>query len=210
MWLGPAPWTPYNPKRCIYDFRWFWDYSGGKMTDWGAHHLDITQWGLGKDDSGPIAVQGEMICGPDSMYETPTWHRLEYTYKVDGDKIPVICGGESQGGIKFYGTKGWVHVSRGFLKTFPAELANEKIGPNDIRLYKSPGHREDFLRCIVSRERPICDVEIGHRSVCVCHIGNIALRTGRALRWDPEAERFIGDEDANRWLSKPMRAPWHL
>jgi predicted dehydrogenase len=210
MWLGPVPWTPYNPQRCIYNFRWFWDYSGGKMTDWGAHHLDITQWGLGMDGSGPIAVKGQMICAPDSMYETPTWHRLEYTYEVGGKKIPVICGGEARDGIKFFGDKGWVHVNRGFLKTFPDDLVNEKIGPGDVHLFQSPGHRENFMDCVISRERPLCDVEIGYRSVSVCHIGNIALRTGRELRWDPQAEQFIGDEDANRWLNKPMRAPWHL
>ncbi|HIE50554.1 MAG TPA: Gfo/Idh/MocA family oxidoreductase [Armatimonadetes bacterium] len=205
LWLGPAPWGPYNPDRCLYNFRWFWDYSGGKMTDWGAHHNDIAQWGLGMDESGPVEIEGEGRFPTEGNYETAIWFRIEYTY---ANGVKLICG--EGHGAKFEGTDGWVHVDRGFLRAYPEDLLHEPLGPNDVHLYRSPGHHQDWLNCIRSRQRPICDVEIGHRSVTVCHLGNIAIRTGRKLRWDPVKEQFIGDPEANRWLSKPYRAPWHL
>jgi hypothetical protein len=101
-------------------------------------------------------------------------------------------------------------VDRGFLEASPPELLHEKLGPGDVHLYRSPGHHEDWLNCIQTRQRPICDVEIGYKSAVVCHLGNIAIRTGRALQWDPDRERFVNDDEANRWISRPYRAPWHL
>ena len=205
MWLGPAPWVPYNPLRCPYNFRWFWDYSGGKMTDWGAHHNDIAQWGIGADGSGPVEIEGTGRLPKDGMFETFETFHIEYTY---ANGVKLICG--EGNGAKFEGTDGWVHVDRGFLDAHPKALLDEKLGPGDVHLYESPGHHEDWLNCIRSRQRPICDVEIGYRSVSVCHLGNISMRLGRKLRWDPATESFVGDDEATRWLSRPYRAPWHL
>jgi predicted dehydrogenase len=211
LWLGPARWVRYNKLRCPYNFRWFYDYSGGKMTDWGAHHNDIAQWGNGTELSGPIEIEGTATFPTYGLYDTATTFTINYTY---ANGVKVICGGDQLDGrgegIRFYGTEGWVHVDRGLLKASPPELLQEQLGPGDVHLYRSDSHHQNWLDCIKTREKPICDVEIGHRSVSVCHLGNIAIRTGRKLHWDPERERFVGDEDLNRWLSRPMRAPWHL
>jgi predicted dehydrogenase len=206
MWLGPALWKPYTPRRCHYEFRWFYDYSGGKMTDWGAHHNDIAQWGLGMDDSGPVHIDGKATFPQDGLYDTATSFTVEYTY---ANGVKLIASSEGRG-TRFEGTDGWVHVDRGFLQTHPAELMEERPGPNDVHLYESPGHYEDWFQCVEQRRRPICDVEIGHRSATVCHLGNISMRLGRPIRWDPQTEQVIGDDEAARWVGRPMRAPWHL
>lgn len=205
MYLGPAPWVPFNPDRFLGNFRWFYDYSGGKMTDWGAHHNDIAQWGLGMDDSGPVEIEGQGRFPTSGNFDTAIWFHIEYTY---ANGVKLICG--EGHGVRFEGTDGWVHVDRGFLEANPPELLQEKLGPTDVHLYESPGHHQDWLDCIRTRQRPLCDVEIGHRSVTVCHLGNIAIRLGRKLRWDPVQEKFPDDPEANRWLHRPYRAPWHL
>ena len=206
MWLGPAPWVPYNPLRCHYNFRWFWDYSGGKMTDWGHHHNDIAQWGLNVDGSGPVSAEGWGKFPTDGFYQTPT--SFEVTFKY-ADDTALISGSHGRG-IKFEGPDGWVHVDRGFLETHPRELKDEEMGPGDVHLYESPGHHQDWLNCIKTRQRPICDVAVGATSIIVCHLANIAIRTGRKLEWDPANQCFVGDEGASRWIGKPYRAPWHL
>jgi predicted dehydrogenase len=201
MWLGPAPWAPYNEERCSGNYGGGWrlcrDYSGGMMTDWGAHHFDIAQWGLGMDDSGPVEIHP-----PDGK----NYKRLTYIY---ANGIPMTHG-DGGAGILFTGTKGTVEVTRGWFKTNPPEIAKEPLGPNDIRLYHSRGHMADWFQCVKTRRRPICDVEVGCRSVTVCHLGNIAYWLGRSLKWDPVKEEIIGDEEASRWLDRPMRAPWRL
>jgi len=206
MWLGPAPWVPYNKLRCHYNFRWFYDYSGGILTDWGHHHNDIAQWGLDMDGSGPVKIEGWGKFPTDGLYDTVNAFEITCTY-ADGTKLVTASTGH---GVKFDGPDGWVHVDRGFLETFPAELKDEELGPGDVRLLSGRGHHDNWLDCIKTRERPICDIEIGASSVIVCHLENIAIRTGRSLEWDPGSHRFVNDEGANRWISKPCRAPWHL
>ncbi len=207
FWLGPAPYVPYTANRCHYQFRWFWDYSGGKMTDWGAHHNDIAQWGIGTDDSGPVKVKGNGVFHEQGPHDVPGTFDVEYTY---GNGVELDCHAEGENGVKFTGSDGWVFVSRSRIEASDPELLKTRFTASDERLYTSRDHHENWLDCIVSRERPICDVEIGHRSVTICHLGNIAMQLGRELSWDPIAERFIGDDQANRLTSKPMRAPWHL
>jgi len=204
LWLGPAPAVPFNSLRHPYNFRWFWDYSGGKITDWGAHHNDIVQWGFGMDGTGPVEIEGTGTFPAKGLFQTAMTFSVTYTY-ANGQK--AICSTEGRG-VKFVGTDGWVHVDRGFLQTEPAELKNEPIGADHVQLYRSRNHRDDWLDCIESRQKPICDVEIGAGSVAVCHLNNIALRTGRKLRWDPERGCFPDDAEANRWVDKPFRAPW--
>ncbi len=206
MWLGPVSWRPYNRLRCHFNFRWFWDTGGGMMTDWGHHHNDIAQWGIGADGSGPVEISGTGTFPAEGLYECPT--QFEATYKY-ANGVALITATRDRG-ARFEGSDGWVHVDRGFLDAHPKELLKETLGPEDVHLYRSPGHHQDWLNCIKTRRRPICDVEIGHRSVSVCHLGNIAIRTGRTIHWDPAAERVTNDADLNRWLGKPYRPPWHL
>jgi predicted dehydrogenase len=210
MWLGPAPQRPYNEKRVHYFFRFFWDYSGGQMTNFGAHHLDIAQWALGMDNSGPIATEGTREFHPEQWHEVTEKCRVTHTY---AGGIKVIVGQQHDDipvGATFVGTRGKLFVNRGKLTTEPKELAEYELKDGDVRLYESGNHHENFLACIKSRELPICDVEIGHRSATVCHLGNIAIRLGRKLNWDPGQEQFVGDDEANMWLSRPYRSPWVL
>jgi predicted dehydrogenase len=197
MWLGPAPWRPFN--RGLHPFTWrrYRDYSGGTMTDWGAHHFDIAQWALDMDNSGPVEVRPPG--GSDTF--------LTYTY-ANG----VVMHRTSQGpGVTFFGPAGKIEVDRGLLRSDPPRIIEEPLTGSDVRLYDSRGnHKSNWIQCIRSRRRPIADVEIGCRSVTVCHIGNIATWLNRPLKWDPVAERFVGDDEANRWLDRPKRAPWSL
>jgi len=199
-WQGPTQWQPYNSERCSGDYGGGWrrirDYSGGLMTDWGAHHFDIVQWALGMDGSGPVEIHP-----PDGKdYKT-----LTYKY---ANGVTMQLGDVN--GILFTGTKGKVEVDRGYIKTWPDSILREPIGPNDVRLYNSPDHMQNWIDCVRSRQRPICDVEIGASSVTVCHIGNIAWWLGRPMKWDPVKREFIGDDEANRWRSHPYRRPWRL
>ena len=224
-WLGPAPWAPYNRLRCgsYYDDGWrrIRDYSGGKMTDWGAHYFDIVQWGLGMDDGGPVEIIPPPLGGREPLVmpvqrdgsgaspDDPT-RGLTFRY---ASGVEVIK--DTTSGVRFVGTEGEVHVDRGQLKAQPQSLARrlalpEPLGPDDVHLYESPGHHADWLNCIRTGRRPICDVEIGCRSATVCHLGNIALWLKRPIRWDPVGEQIIGDEYAARWLDRPKRAPYRL
>ena len=207
FWLGPAPKRPYNAKRVHYNFRFFWDYSGGQMTNWGAHHLDITQWGLGMDEGGPVSIEAKARYNKDGWYEVPEW--FEIVYKYPGD-VTVFCGQGYKGGTTFEGDKGSLHVDRGKLSSEPADLIKEKIGEGEVRLYESRDHHANWLECIQTRKLPICDVEIGHRSATVCHLGNIAVRTGRKVAWDPEKEQVVGDDEAAKMVDRPHRPPWTL
>ncbi|CAN5901913.1 Gfo/Idh/MocA family oxidoreductase [soil metagenome] len=210
FWLGPAPDRPYNEKQVHYNFRFFWPYSGGQMTNWGAHHLDIVQWALGRDDSGPVEIACESVeYHPQNLYEVPTTCTLLYTYD---DGIPVHCiqGGAPFNGTLFEGEEGTLYIDRGKLETNPKEIAEADLGAEAVRLYESRSHFGDWLECIKSREKPICDVAIGHRSATVCHLCNIAARTGRTIRWDPKAEKILGDDEAAALADYSYREPWKL
>lgn len=212
MWLGQAPDRPYNSilsPRGIHSFfpnwRSFREYSGGGMTDFGAHHFDIAQWGLGMDESGPVEIV------PPADPHTGIGVKFRYANGVE-----VIHGrykdpeGMERGGISFVGDKGSVYVDRGQLKSWPGNIVTEPLGASEKPLYKSPGHHEDWLNCIKTRKRPICDVEIGARSVTVCHLGNLAYWHGRTLKWDPANWRFVNDHEADKWLDRERRGTWKL
>ena len=205
FWLGPAPMRPYNSvlsPRGVHDFfpnwRSYREYSGGGMTDWGAHHFDIAQWGLGMDDSGPV----EII--PPADPAAGTGVRYIYANGVE------MIHDSSKGGVTFIGTDGKIFVDRGKFEATPESIGQEPLGEKAIRLYASSNHQQDWLDCVRSRKRPICDVEIGCRSVTVCHLGNLAYWNHRRLKWDPKKEKFIGDKEANTWLDRPKRAPWRI
>jgi predicted dehydrogenase len=206
FWLGPAPWEPYHAKRCHYEFRFVLEYSGGQVTNWGAHHLDIAQWGLGMDDSGPVEIVGDGEFPESGLFTTATRVHFEATY-ANGVKLVCKTGGSH---TRFEGTEGWVDVKRGGLETEPASLKQQVIGADEIHLYKSNNHKGNFLDCIKSRKDPIASAEVGHRTGTLCHLGNIAMLLKRPLRWDPAAERFIGDDAANSMRWRPRRSPWTL
>jgi predicted dehydrogenase len=207
MWLGPAPKRPYNKKRVHYNFRFFWDYSGGQMTNFGHHCNDLAQWGNGTELTGPVAAEGTAEYGPPGWYEVPKTSNATLTY-ASGVRLISKTGGP--GGAEFEGTKGKILCGYSKIKSDPPELAKEPLGPNDVRLYKSTNHRANWAECIKTRKKPICDVEIGHRSVTVCHLANIAILLKRKIRWDPDKEEIVGDEEATRMLHKPYRPPWTL
>jgi len=206
LWLGPAPRVPFNRLRHPYSFRWFYDYSGGKLTDWGAHHNDIVQWALDKDGTGPVKIKGDATFPTKGLFDTAVDFEIAYTYAT-GER--AICHSESNG-VEFTGSDGTVYVERGFMKTEPACLMEDPLGPGDTSLFQNVGHQDNWLDCIKSRKKPICDVGIGAGSVILCHLCNIAIRTGRKLEWNPDACAFIGDEVANRMISRPYRAPWRI
>ena len=209
MWLGPAPLKPYHSKRVHYNFRFWWDYSGGQMTNFGAHHLDIAQWGLGRDNTGPVSAEGTAEFNPQMVHEVTEKCRIIYEYSL-GVKMTLGQGQQDIAeGTTFIGTKGRVAVSRGKLTTEPAELANASLDSAELtQLYRSDDHTKNFLDCMRTRELPICDVEIGHRSATVCHLGNLVARLGRPVKWDPETETFPGDAEAQAMTDRPYRAPW--
>ncbi len=207
FWLGPAPLRPYNSvlsPRGVHDhfpnWRNYREYSGGMMTDWGAHHFDIAQWGLGMDESGPVEIL------PPNGRDVK---RLTYRY-ANG---VVMYHGGLEGynfGVVFVGTKGKVCVDRGRFQAEPESLMNEKFDALPVQLYRSTNHYRDFVTCVRSRKKPICDVEIGARSVTVCHLGNLAYWHDRKLRWDPAKEQFLDDAEANTWLDREKRGPWKV
>jgi predicted dehydrogenase len=237
FWQGPTGPVEYVAERCFYDFRWWYDYSGGKMTDWGAHHNDIAQWALGMDESGPISVTGTGTA-PNAQPNSYTCHptfEVNYTYGngpsgAAGTRL-VCRSGPPEGwpirennnvagnGILFSGEDNkWIWVSRGTIQASDRALLDDPLPATAIRYPSVPGmgnqHMKNFLTCVRSRERPICSANVGHHSVMVCHIGVIATRffPGQTLTWDPHGEHFTGEraEAANRHLARAMRAPWRL
>ena len=205
MWLGPAPARPYNAKRVHQHFRCFWDYSGGQMTNHGHHANDLAQWGNGTELTGPISVEGRAWYEPHGWYEVPM--RSEATFEY-ANGVRLICGLGSA--ARFQGSDGEIYCGYGSLKASRAELLTQPIGPNDVHLYRSTDHHGNWAECIKSRKLPICDVEIGHRTVTLCHLANIAIRLGRKIRWDPDKEEILNDEEATRMLHRAYRAPWSL
>jgi predicted dehydrogenase len=221
LWCGPVDVVPFNNDlfrpRANPGWISFRPYSGGEMTGWGAHGLDQIQWALGMDDSGPVEIWTE---GP--KFDPPTYSKPESRGR--GEKIcrsPMIYyryangvtlkldNGNPGGGI-FVGETGKIEIFRGRVTSNPKELVEEPIRDDEIRLYASNNHMLNWLECIRTRKKPVADVEIGHRSATVCHLGNIARWVGRKLQWDPVKETFPGDDEANTYLDRPRRKPYQL
>ena len=209
LWLGPAPWAPYCAARIHWNFRWITDYSGGMLTDWGAHLIDTAQWANDTERTGPVEVEGTGKRYPSGLYDTCYEYRLRYRY-ASGVEMFVESGGVA---LRFEGTDGWIANDGwiGPLQASSKEILSSVIGPSEIHLFTCPaGEHRNFLDCVQSRKDPYFPAEIGHRCSSVMHVGNIALSLGRKLRWDPQQERFADDETANRMLSRAMREPWQL
>ena len=212
MWLGPARQRPFIPGlHNPLSWRANLDYSGGMITDWGAHHLDIVQWALGKDDSGPVAIENleSDLPPPDATFNTAANYSFEVVY-AEGTR--VFVSNKNPNGVRFIGEGGKeIFVTRGKLEMTPQELIREKIQESEINLYKSGQHERNFIDCIYSGEPTITTCEIGHRSISIAHLANIGLRLGRKqVKWDPKAERFVNDADADKLLAAPMRGKWTL
>jgi predicted dehydrogenase len=234
MWVGPAMWRPYNNDLAPHisfdgfpNWRYYSYYGGGGMTDWGAHHFDIAQWGLGMDENGPVEIYppdgGEhkvltykyasgITMTRDSQVRGPDGTGLPFTGDAYSAWLERVKSnrGRNVNGVLFEGTTGKVEVNRGYLRTWPDSLKDQVIGPNQVHLYDSRSHYQDWLDAIRKRSDPICKIEIGASSVTVCHLGNIAYVLKRPLKWDPQRQVFLGDEEANHMLSRSMRSPWHV
>ena len=208
MWLGPAPWAPYHKDRCLYTFRFGLDYSGGQTTNLGAHVIDIIQWANGTDETGPVEFEDLGSEWPsDGLFTTATKVSFRARY---ANGVEFTCKTDKTESWRLEGTDGWIDVRDDKWTSSPESLKTTVIGANEIHLYKSNDHHRNFLDCIKSRQPTAAPVEIGHRSTSICHLGNIAMRLGRKLHWDPAAERFTDSDEANQMLFKPMRSPWHL
>ncbi|UCD75973.1 MAG: Gfo/Idh/MocA family oxidoreductase [Phycisphaerales bacterium] len=207
LWLGPAPWAPYCQNRTHYNFRHNLDYSGGKLTDWGAHHIDIAQWALGTMNTGPTLVQGVGEFPRDGLWNAAINYRLNCRYD---NGVHLIVSSRHENGVKFEGDEGWIFISRGRIEAAPESLLAEEIGPDEHRLYVSTDHRQNFLDCVRSRREPVAPIEHAHRSISIAHLGNIAMLLGRSIKWDPQRERIVGDDTASRMLDRAMREPWRL
>ena len=213
FWLGPAPWRPYNAKRVHYLFRFFWDYSGGQMTNFGAHDLDITQLALGMDASGPTKISGTAEFHPEGWYEVPNKCRITYEY---ANGVKVLLGQEQsdiKSGITFIGSDGSMSVTRNKFESTPKEIVQNAVKERGIKLgfgAATDDHHLNWMECIKSGALPNADVEIGHRSATVCHLGNMAVRSGQSIQWDPAAEKVVDNEKVAAMLTRPYRKPWTL
>ncbi len=213
MWLGPAPYHDFTPGRCDGSSGHGWyqirDYSGGWITAWGAHDVDIAQWGNGADKSGPIEVEAVAEYPTTGAYNTAwKWH-AECRY-ANGVTVIYASADENPHGIRFQGDKGWVFLNREEIRADPESLLKEQFGEGDIRVPVSDDHYLNFLECIRTHATPVASVDIAHRTTTACHLVNIALARGGKVRWNPETESIVGDPEAGKLLSRTMRAPWSL
>lgn len=210
-WLGPAPYAPYSPARCHWNFRWISDYSQGQLTDWAGHHIDIAQWGMNTELSAPVEIKGNAVYpkAEDGLFDTPGSYHFECKYK-EGFTMIVADNHENKQGVLWQGSEGWIHVNRGGIETSPKSLLSTIIKPHEIHLYKSNNHRQNLLDCIRTRTQTVAPAEVAHHSIMVAHLGAIAMKLGRKVYWDNEKEKFINDTEADRYLSRAMRSPWHL
>ena len=222
MWQGQTPAVPYIKQRCHYTFRWWYEYSGGQMTDWGAHHMDIAQWGMGMQHSGPVEIDGQA-----RFPKVPNGYNVALDFEarlVYPDGLLLEVKDHGRNGVMFEGSKGRIFVNRGTIAGKPVEdLKDDPLAREQFKLYARDNlsrpsrmgkldsiinHMGNFFDCIKTRETPLSDVVSQHRSVSVCHLANISMRLGRKLKWDPQRESFVSDGEANQWLSREQRKPY--
>jgi predicted dehydrogenase len=224
MWLGQAPLVDYIKERCHGEFRWWYEYSGGKLTDWGAHHVDIGQWGIGMENTGPTKIEVEKSVLPvpysngystvDDQFNTVNSFVVKATFPND---VPLEIRDDTENGVTFEGRRGRIFVTRDRI-----DLSGDAVDA----LYKDPvserllvelrkgkqldGHMQNFLECCRDRSEPVSDVWTHHRALTTCHLANIAIRLGRTLTWDPQKEQIVGDDEANSWLSREQRKGYEV
>jgi predicted dehydrogenase len=209
LWLGPAPSVPYRGV-CHWDWRWIMDYSGGQLTDWAGHHIDIAHWGLDLDNTGPVEIEGTGVYPREGIYDVPVEYDIQCKY-ANGIEMRVANRSKLPFGMgtAWYGDEGWIYVARGNKLEASDPLILEKEIPEEGKLYYSRDHHQNFLDCVQSRETTITPAQTAHRSISVGLLCEIAMLTGKKLNWDPEKEEFTNSEIANRLLFRPFRAPWN-
>ncbi len=212
FWLGPAPQASFtedrvHPQRNYSRPGWLQieQYCRGMITGWGSHMNDIAQWGNGTEKTGPVEIEAKANFPDRGLFNVHTTFHAEGKY---ANGVRLIQGTGEPAGVRFQGDKGWIFVKRGAIDASDRAILRQKVGDDEIRLYRSTNHMKNFLECMRSRKDPAAPVELGHRSNTVCVMTHIAMRLGRKLKWDPVAERFTDDEEANRWLDYPHREPW--
>jgi predicted dehydrogenase len=209
-WLGPAPSVPYAPARVHKTWRWNYDTGGGSLMDWVGHHVDIAHWGLGLDNSGPISVEGSGEPSPHPIWNTPP--RWRVTARYAGGVTMHIAGGypDVRPGTKWIGDEGWVWIDRSGMETSPAGLVNSKIRPDEVRLPVTASHHRQFIDCAFTRGETVAPATVALRSATPGFLGNIAMRTGRTIRWDPVRQQVVGDPAAERLLSRTPASGWSI
>lgn len=227
LWLGQAPLVDYIPERCHNNFRWWYEYSGGKLTDWGAHHVDIGQWGIGMQESGPVSI--DVVAADHPVPFEKGWPTVDtgYNTAVTFDVKAMFANGVEMrirdaapelgfdNGVMFEGDKGRIFVNRGKLTGQAVDDLSSNPIPDEVLIQlrkgkRLDGHMANFIECCRDRSVPVSDVWSHHRILTTCHLANIAMRLGRSLKWDPQTEQIVGDPDANQWQSREQRRGYEV
>jgi predicted dehydrogenase len=211
MWLGPALKVPYRGVS-HWDWRWILDYSGGQLTDWAGHHIDIANWGAGLEHTGPVEITGAGVYPVEGIFNVPVEYDFLCKYAngiemrvANASRLPLGMG------TTWHGDLGWIHVDRGdIISASDPKILTEVIGANEIHLFKSENHWQNFIDCVHSGKPTIAPVEVAYRAISVALLGEIAMTTRQTIRWDPEKEEITGNTEATRLLSRPYRQPWTL
>jgi predicted dehydrogenase len=209
MWLGPAPRVDYRGV-CHWNWRWILDYSGGQLTDWAGHHIDIANWGADLEHTGPVEIEGSGVYPREGIYNVPVEYDFICKYE-NGIQMRVANQSRfAQGmGTKFIGDLGWIHVDRGGrIAASDPKILDEVIGENEVQIYKSANHYQNFVDCTRSRKETIAPIEPAYRAISVGLLGEIAMTTGQKIQWDPVKEEIINNTEATRLLDRPYRKPW--
>lgn len=221
LWLGPARWRPYNPQIAHFNFRWMMDFGGGFIRDRGNHVLSLVMWCMNADQTGPVSVEATGTPAKDSVWDVPVEMEARWEFKNPDWTLTWSQPGKQRPlpgsdklidwGAEYFGDRDSLIIVNGDGHTDTEPRAKEYKPPAyGTHIFQSPGHRENWIDCIRTRDRPVMPVDVGHRVITLPIIANISYLLGRKLNWDPIREQFIGDEEANRFLAEPYRAPWHL
>lgn len=211
MWLGPALKVPFRGVS-HWDWRWILDYSGGQLTDWSGHHIDIANWGADLEHTGPSEISGSGVYPAEGIYDVPFEYDFLCKY-ANGIEMRVANASRFPLGMgaTWYGDLGWIHVDRGNkISASDPKLLEGEIGENEIHLYQSDNHYQNFIDCVRSGKPAIAPVEVAYRAISVGLLGEIAMTTGQTIKWDPVKEEILGNPRASRLLSRPYRQPWTL
>ncbi len=209
FYCGPSKMIPYMDCRVHWSWRWHLNFGGGQLMDWIGHHNDIAHWGIGEEKGGPISVEAKNWTFPETeVYDSPVDYDVHSKYAND---IEVVISSRNPMGSKWIGENGWIHVTRGKLTASNEDWLKDDFVAGDWKPYKSPGHQRNFVECIKSREETIAPAEIGHRSITPGHIAYVSHGLGRKIKWDPKAEKVVGDDAAQEALmALPYRGDWKL
>jgi len=207
MWLGPAPWQPYCGQATGGNAWWHdYDYAIGFIAGWGAHPLDILVWGYDTHKTGPWEVEGKAFIPTEGRNDVVMHWDVHFEF-ANGVKMDFRPGGDY---TQFTGTEGWIGISRGGIKADPPSLLKIQLKPDDVHLPESRNHGGNFLEAVKTRTDPVSNIEDAVHSDIISHVSDIAIRCGRKVVWDPVAEQFVGDDEANRRVKRAWREPWTL